>query len=121
LRVILPVNLNRRVQFYPVTINQEKTEPVLPESLMQRGYCMYIDCPQLLADGRLMKCVLGYSTLSLYPASQGLRDCKQLFFDVFNPTESLEDWRLRFPFDACQYCTVKPAVPHSFGDGLRIL
>lgn len=120
LRELVTINHNKRHSFYRANIVDHQELSVIPYGLRRDGYCMYIDCPQLLADGRLMKCVLGYASLSLYPVPQNFRNCSEMFFDVFGSGD-LEKWRLRYPFDACYYCRMDGPVPHSFGDSFRVL
>jgi len=111
----LPVKVNKRTSFFRVGFNEKSQYPVLPSGCKRNGKCQYITCPQLLANGKLMKCVMGYAFASSYETPLvDIENSTQTFYDTINPSEDLEIWRERYPFDLCYYCCLKSRTAHSF-------
>lgn len=82
--------------------------------------CGYKNCPQLLTNGMLLKCPIGYSVFSTQNVSKSFTNSKELFYDLKNPKENLKNWLDRFPFDSCYYCRRVPTEWKSKGFQIHI-
>lgn len=96
-KYVMVNSFNRGIikKFYEVKFLENKGNP---------GFCPYVNCCQILADGRLMRCFYGYSLFSNYDTN-GFSQTEEMFFDLNKrDVKEVLSWRSKYPFDACYYC-----------------
>jgi len=95
----ISIELREKKAFRSIEYLEKPEEPSV--------FCGTSECTTLLADGRLARCGLGgYAHYNPHVGKNFLKS-SQMFFDLKQSFSvgTFWNWRRRWPFDACLYCT----------------